>query len=68
MIQAAATLSRDVGKKAACEAMEVSRATFYRHLSPTDKAASQSAETTLGVEPVRKADGPGRASQRTFPG
>jgi predicted DNA-binding protein (UPF0251 family) len=33
MIQAAATLSRDVGKKAACEAMEVSRATFYRHLS-----------------------------------
>ena len=37
MIQAAATLSRDVGKKAACEAMEVSRATFYRHLSPATK-------------------------------
>ena len=37
MIQAAATLSRDVGKKAACEAMEVSRATFYRHLSPATR-------------------------------
>ncbi len=37
MIQAAATLSRDVGKKAACEAMQVSRATFYRQLGPTTK-------------------------------
>ena len=37
MIQAAATLSRDVGKKAACEAMEVSRATFYRRLGLTTK-------------------------------
>ena len=37
MIQAAATLSRDVGKKAACEAMEVSRAAFYRHLNPPGK-------------------------------
>ena len=37
MIQAAATLSRDVGKKAACQAMEVSRASFYRHLNPVAK-------------------------------
>jgi putative transposase len=37
MIQAAATLSRDVGKKAACEAMEVCRDRFYRHLSPAAK-------------------------------
>jgi len=34
MIQAATTLSREVGKKAACEALEVSRATYYRHLNP----------------------------------
>ena len=37
MIQAAATLSHDVGKKAACQAMEVSRASFYRHLNPVAK-------------------------------
>ena len=37
MIQAAATLSRDVGKKAACQAMEVFRASFYRHLNPVAK-------------------------------
>jgi len=34
MIQAATTLSHDVGKKGACEALEVSRATFYRRLNP----------------------------------
>jgi len=34
MIQAAKILSRDVGKKPACESMGVSRATFYRHLNP----------------------------------
>lgn len=34
MIQAADTLSHDVGKKAACEALEVSRATLYRRLTP----------------------------------
>jgi len=31
-MQAAATLSCDVGKKPACEAMGVSRASFYRHI------------------------------------
>jgi len=34
MIQAAEILSRDVGKKPACEAFNVSRATYYRHLNP----------------------------------
>ena len=34
MIQAATILSHDVGKKPACEALEVPRATFYRHLNP----------------------------------
>ena len=31
-MKAAAELSRDVGKKAACEALQVPRATFYRYL------------------------------------
>lgn len=35
-MNAAASLSLDVGKKAACEALEVPRASFYRHLKPTD--------------------------------
>ena len=34
MIQAAATLSRDVGKRAACQTMGLCRASFYRHYSP----------------------------------
>ena len=34
MIEAAATLSLDVGRKPACEALDVSRATFYRHVNP----------------------------------
>ncbi|MGA6925163.1 MAG: IS3 family transposase [Desulfosarcina sp.] len=34
MIQATDTLSGEVGKRAACEALEVPRATFYRHLNP----------------------------------
>jgi transposase InsO family protein len=33
-MSAAYALSRDVGKKAACEALTVPRATFYRHMSP----------------------------------
>jgi len=32
-MSAACTLSQDVGKKAACEALAVARATFYRHMS-----------------------------------
>jgi putative transposase len=43
-MQAAATLSCDVGKKPACEALALSRATFYRYLdvepmTPTKRAA-----------------------------
>ncbi len=37
MMQAAATLSRDVGKKTACQVLDVSRATFYRHHNPAPK-------------------------------
>ncbi len=33
-MSAAYALSQDVGKKAACEALTVPRATFYRHMSP----------------------------------
>ena len=33
-MSAAYALSQDVGKKAACEALAVPRATFYRHMSP----------------------------------
>ena len=32
-MKAAATLGREVGKKAACEGLKVPRATLYRHLS-----------------------------------
>jgi len=34
MMEAAVTLSQDLGRKPACEAMGVSRATFYRHIAP----------------------------------
>ncbi len=34
MIGAAVTLSQDVGKKQACEGLDVPRATFYRHIKP----------------------------------
>ena len=37
MIQAAATLSCEIGKKAACEALAVPRATFYRHHNPAPR-------------------------------
>ena len=33
-MSAAFELSQEAGKKAACEALTVPRATFYRHLSP----------------------------------
>ena len=36
-MEAAVTISRDVGKKPACEALGVSRATFYRRSAPTLK-------------------------------
>jgi len=41
MIQAATTLSCNVGKKAACEALALSRATFYRQLGPRPVPAMQ---------------------------
>ena len=37
MIQASATLSCEIGKKAACEALAVPRATFYRHNNPAPR-------------------------------
>jgi putative transposase len=37
MIQAAATLSCEIGKKGACEALAVPRATFYRHHNPAPR-------------------------------
>jgi transcriptional regulator of acetoin/glycerol metabolism len=37
MMQAAHTLSKDVGKKAACEAFDVPRATFYRQLKQLNR-------------------------------
>jgi putative transposase len=40
MMEAAVTLSRDVGKKPACEALDVSRATFYRYITPAQKPAA----------------------------
>ena len=36
MMGAAASLSLDVGKKAACKALKVPRASYYRHLNPTE--------------------------------
>ena len=33
-MSAVSSLSQDVGKKSACEALAVARATFYRHMSP----------------------------------
>jgi putative transposase len=41
MIQAATILSRDVGKKAACEALEVPRATYYRYQAPNKHKADR---------------------------
>ena len=35
-MSAAFSLSQDVGKKSACEALAVPRATFYRHMSPPE--------------------------------
>jgi len=41
MIQAATSLSSDVGIKAACEAFNVPRASFYRHVHPKPKPITQ---------------------------
>ena len=39
-MKAASQLGNDVGRKAACEALQVPRATFYRHIEKLDKPAS----------------------------
>lgn len=41
-MSAACTLSQDVGKKAACEALSVPRATFYRHMCPKSPGEEKS--------------------------
>jgi putative transposase len=38
MMGAAVSLSKDVGRKPACEMLGVSRATFYRHITPAPEA------------------------------
>jgi len=40
MMEAAATLGQDVGKKPACEVLGVSRASFYRYISPAPEPAA----------------------------
>jgi putative transposase len=40
MMKAAATLSQDVGRKPACKALGVSRASFYRHITPAPEPAT----------------------------
>ena len=49
MIQAAATLSCEIGKKAACEALAVPRATFYRHHHPVPKARNNRPRPPLAL-------------------
>ncbi|MDZ7582740.1 MAG: hypothetical protein U5R30_19695 [Deltaproteobacteria bacterium] len=53
MIQAVKPLSDDVGKKAACEALEVSRATFYRHLNPA-KPQTPRPQPPLALSPAER--------------
>jgi putative transposase len=40
-MSAVSSLSQDVGKKSACEALTVPRATFYRHMSPLKPLVEQ---------------------------
>lgn len=53
MIQAVKPLGDDVGKKAACEALEVSRATFYRHLNPA-KPQTPRPQPPLALSPAER--------------
>ena len=39
-MKAACQLGNDAGRKAACEALQIPRATFYRHIKRPDKPAS----------------------------
>lgn len=41
-MSAVSSLSQDVGKKSACEALTVPRAIFYRHVSPESLLWSKS--------------------------
>ena len=55
MIKAAHSLSNDIGKKAACEALHVSRATFYRYLNPEAKRNPQRRPAPpLALKPVER--------------
>ena len=49
MMAAAVTLSQDIGKKPACQALDVSRATFYRHIKPTPEPAAARPAPTLSL-------------------
>lgn len=54
MIQAATTLSADIGKKAACEAFEVPRATFYRRLNPAPQPPAARPRPPLALMPSER--------------
>ena len=57
MIHAAATLSCEIGKKAACEALAVPRATFYRHHNPAPKARSPRPRPPLALTAMERQAG-----------
>lgn len=68
-MSAACTLSQAVGKKAACEALAVPRATFYRHMSP-EVLSGRKAPSCPRVDPhrSREKDGDRYPAFRAFPG
>jgi hypothetical protein len=47
-------LSQDVGKKAACEALAVARATYYRHMSSDFSGAKIPSCACFGPHKARK--------------
>ena len=53
-MQAAATLSADVGKKPACEAMGVSRDSFYRHIDVDPKPIAKRPTPLLALSPSER--------------
>ena len=61
-------LECDVGKKSACEAMAVSRATFYRHIDAEPKPVDKRPHSALGLKPSRTASRARRTAQRALPG
>jgi putative transposase len=54
MIQAVDTLSCEIGKKAACEALEIPRATLYRHLNPPVKPDVCRPQPPLALSPSER--------------